>query len=36
MVASGSHDPVFKEDFRDELGARIGDVRAADFWRFHD
>ncbi len=36
MVASGSHDAIFKEDSWDELGVRIGDVRAPDFRRFHD
>lgn len=30
------HDAVFEENTGDELGACADDVRAPDFWCFHD
>lgn len=36
MVAVTPHDAVLEKNPRDELGARICDVRAVDFRRFHD
>jgi hypothetical protein len=36
MLRAALHDTILEKNPGDELGARICDVRAADFWCFHD
>jgi hypothetical protein len=36
MLWAALHDTILEKNPGDELGARICDVRAADFWCFHD